>query len=69
MSLSMPETKYSTEHVKLIIQQSPVDIKVPSTFTPSLREPQEQYNLAGHVVDSHLPEGRSERVAIIGLND
>jgi hypothetical protein len=57
------------EHVKLIIQQSPVDIKMPSDFTPKLNEPPEQYNLAGHFVHSHVPEARNKKFAVICLSD
>jgi len=65
----MPETKYSVEHVKLIIQQSPVDIEMPSDFTPKLHRPPEQYNLTKHFVDGLLLDGCGEKIAIISLSD
>src|SRR5260370_41386753 len=69
LSLSMPETKYSMEHVKLIIQQSPVDLKMRSDFMPGLYELSGQYKVAAHFVDRHLLEGRCEKIPSISLID
>ena len=65
----MPETKYSMEHVKLIIQQSPVDLKMPSDFMPGPYELSGQYNVAAHFVDRHLLKGRCEKIVFISLSD
>ena len=69
MALGISETTFSTEHVKLIIQQSPVDLKMTSVFMPKLYELSGQYNLAAHFVDRNLLEGCGEKIAIISLSD